>query len=227
MNVSYCYLNFEKLNENKKDKFIRFILRKCNYEITSSTNMLGDFYKDDFIQDISLLILKNIKNKKFRFRKFPSYYQYKKDIINNKFNNMNLVNNFFKKNYKTNTYKTEIILSKPFYKKLILYSYQCSYIAYVKKIIKNERIRYSKIKNQFLSNTVELTNEIINYVGVKDDKIPTINLHSYLSEDEYNLLNLYNIKTQSEISKEFHITQQSVSYRLNKIRKKLKSYEKV
>ncbi len=203
------------------------LYEKCNYVITIYSKNLGDFYKDDFIQDITLLILENIKNKNFRFYNFPSYDRYRNDLINNKFNNMNLINNFFKNNYKIDTVKNEIILTKQFYKKLMKYSYQCSYIAYVKKIIKNEWIRYSKIKNQFLSNTVELTNEIINYVGVKDDKIPTINLHSYLSEDEYNLLNLYNIKTQSEISKEFHITQQSVSYRLNKIRKKLKSYEKV
>ncbi|MCI5746062.1 MAG: hypothetical protein MR270_07275, partial [Erysipelotrichaceae bacterium] len=168
------------------------LYEKCNYVITIYSKNLGDFYKDDFIQDITLLILENIKNKNFRFYNFPSYDRYRNDLINNKFNNMNLINNFFKNNYKIDTVKNEIILTKPFYKKLILYSYQCSYIAYVKKIIKNERIRYSKIKNQFLSNTVELTNEIINYVGVKDEKIPTINLHSYLSEDEYNLLNLYN-----------------------------------
>lgn len=227
MNVRYCYLNFEKLNENEKYNFICFILKKCDYVITIYRKNLGDFYKDDFIQDISLLILENIKNKNFRFYNFPSYYRYRNDLINNKFNNMNLINNFFKNNYKINTVKNEIILTKQFYKKLMKHSYQCSYIAYVKKIIKNEWIRYSKIKNQFLSNTVELTNEIINYIGVKDDKISTINLYSYLSKDEAKLIKLYNKKKQNEIAKEFHITQQSVSYRLNKIRKKLKSYEQV
>lgn len=227
MNIKNFYLNFEKLNEQDKTKFLNFIISKCDYAISYYRKNLGEFYKDDFIQDIYLLILKIIKNKSFNFYKFPTYETYKDSIVNNVFGNIHLLNYYYNKKYKNVQNKEKIVLSKKFYSNFKKYFYQCSFIAYIKKLIKNEWIKYLKKKNQFLSNTIVLTEKVINGISYQDNKIDIINLSSYLSKEEYRLLTLYNTMTQSEIAKELHITQQSISYRLNKIKKKLKIYEKV
>ena len=94
-------------------------------------------------------------------------------------------------------------------------------------IIKHKWMKSSIKKNEFLKHTVELTSHLIDSVSINDNLVAFLARLSYLSEDDKKFLKLFTRKSQSEIAKEFHITQQSVSYRLNKIRKKLKSYEKV
>ncbi len=232
MNVKYNYFNFNNLSDEEKGTFILYILNECKYDINMYQYNLGEYYKEDFLQDISLLILDKIKNKCFKFYFYKSYKDYRKNILSDKNKNISFVYAYLEKGYlKENglliVNKEQIILSKDFYIKFKEYSFERKLIAYIRKIVKHKWIKYTSKKNEFLKHTVELTSYLIDSVSVNDNLVSFIAGISYLSDDDKKLLKLFSRKSQSEIAKEFHITQQSVSYRLNKIRKKLKSYEQI
>lgn len=232
MNVKYNYYNFDNLSDEEKGNFIIYILNECKYDINMYQYNLGDYYKEDFLQDISLLILNKISDKSFNFHFYTSYKDYRKNILSDKNNNVSFVYAYLEKGYLKEKRilienKEQIILSKDFYKKFKEYSFERKFIAYIKKIIKHKWVKYTSKKNEFLKHTVELTSHLIDSVSINDNLVVFLAGMSYLSDDDKKLLKLFSKKSQSEIAKEFHITQQSVSYRLNKIRKKLKSYEKV
>ena len=232
MNVKYNYYNFNNLSDEEKGNFILYILSECKYDINMYQYNLGEYYKEDFLQDISLLILNKISDKSFKFYFYTSYKDYRKNILSDKNKNVSFVYAYLEKEYLKEkeslmVNKEQIILSKDFYKKFKEYSFERKFIAYIKMITKHKWMKSSIKKNEFLKHTVELTSHLIDSMSINDNLVAFLARLSYLSEDDKKFLKLFTRKSQSEIAKEFHITQQSVSYRLNKIRKKLKSYEKV
>ncbi len=231
MNIQFNYYNFEKLTDKERGDFITYILDECKEQIYFYQRKLGENYEEDFRQETSLLLLCIINNKNFKFIFFKSFNDYGKNLFNNKDINIKFILYYLRENYSTyylihpQEKKKSILFSKKFYKEIKDYSFKCSFLSYIKKAIKNKWIQCSKNKDKH--NVVHFSNEIINNVKCYDENIEFISMSTYLSDDDFEFLQLSIQKTQSEIAKEFHTTQQSISYRLKKIRKKLKEYEKL
>ena len=204
-----------------------YILDKCKYEISFYQRYIKDDYKDDFSQDVSYLILIILKNKNFKFYFYKNFKAYKSSILCNNFKNISFLYDFLEKKYNKNIYKNKekIILTKDFYLKFKDFYFECMFLSYIRKTIKNQWILYSRSKYSLLSSALELTNSIINKIYTNDNFICLIAHISYLNDSEIKLLELYNRKTQVEIAKELHMSQQNISYRIKKIKKKLKNHE--
>lgn len=102
-------------------------------------------------------------------------------------------------------------------------------IRYIKKSIKNIYLKYLNDRYQYFNLTIEFNDSILKKYKTNDDHL-IINLLSFLDEEDIIILNSFNkdnkLLSQKEVAELLNTSQQCISYKLTKIKKKLsKSFQ--
>ncbi len=237
---------YQKESVSEEKNFIfECIIEELNYLLKYYQKKIKAIYQDDLKQELLVTILKVINEfniqQKIKFDQ-SLFNQKNFDILNKyHFQNINTVfNNNYLKDF-TDKYGIKLVKkafsNKKYYQKFIdifnLFCIRNQFISYVKKALNNSYQNFNKsIKRNrmFKMNSLNIVIfenvEIIDLIIDKSEANLDISIFDdYLSKDEKAFINLFifegRVLTQKEVAEIIGITQQAVSKKFNKIKRKI------
>lgn len=201
--------NIIKYQESKEEYLFNNIIKDINYIIKKHLNKVDSNYKEDIYQEILMSIYKVIN--KFKIK-----------TLNN---DLTYLNNFIDKYQIKNNLQIDLLYEYN------LFCNENQFRKYIDKtclFIKCKYIRDNEkhLNKVSLNTIVEENIELIDLVKDNQKLFANINvLEDILKKEEIDFISSFieggRILTQKEVASKLGISQQLVSYRFNKIKKKL------
>ena len=220
------YLNYNNLSDIEKGNIIIEMIKMSYETIKKYLEKLNYYGYEDFIGDVSYLIIEIFTYHKFKF----DFYKTKKELY------LQIVNNSFEKNYYSRYIKSINNKKQDFYSKEFIYSifndycnytFLCKLKAYINKCIYNIYLKHIKQKTEYFLFIDELSSKNINNHHINVDNIHYKIDIIYLNQDEQKLIKSFiknnKILTQCEVANEIGINNKTISKRLKRIKNKMYS----